>query len=135
MNTLSIKQSISQALAAIALVVLPANMAFAAEDAGGGIMSLVPLVLIMVIFWVLLIRPQQKRMKEHAEALNALKKGDKIITGGGILGRIMQIKDNVVTVEITDGVSVRVKQDTIAGLQESPKPKEKTSEKKTKAGK
>ncbi len=129
MNTLSIKHSISKAVVAISVALLPANIALAAEDAGGGIMSLIPLLLIMVIFWVLLIRPQQKRMKEHAEALKALKKGDKVVTGGGLLGRITQIKDNIATIEIADGVSVRVKLDTITGLQESPKPQEKKDKK------
>lgn len=88
-------------------------------------MSLLPLILIMVIFWVLLIRPQQKRMKEHADMIQNLKKGNKIVTGGGILGQITQIKDGIATVEIAEGVLVKVKQDTIAGLQDKPEPKAK----------
>jgi len=132
MNKISaLKQHISRAMLALTAALLPAHTAFAAAPANNadGFTQLIPLVLIMVIFWVLLIRPQQKRMKEHAETIQALKKGDKIITGGGLLGRITQIKDGIATVEVADGVLVRVKQDTIAGLQESPKPQEKQEKK------
>jgi len=106
-------------------------MAFAEAAASGsdGITQLIPLVLIMVIFWVLLIRPQQKKMKEHNEMLTTIKKGDKVITGGGIFGRVTASKDNVLTIEIAEGVNIKVKQDTISGLQESPEPKAKKATK------
>ncbi len=132
MNTSTQRNMISKAALSLSLALLPANVAMAAAapaDNGGGLVQLMPLILIMVIFWVLLIRPQQKRMKEHAEIIKNLKKGDKIITGGGLLGRITQIKDGIATVEVADGVQVRIKQDTIAGLQELP---QKTEAKKTK---
>ncbi len=126
MNDSTLISMISKAVAALSAALLPANFAFAAAaNDGGGIISLLPLILIMVIFWVLLIRPQQKRMKEHADMIQNLKKGNKIVTGGGILGQITQIKDGIATVEIAEGVLVKVKQDTIAGLQEKPEPKAK----------
>jgi preprotein translocase subunit YajC len=130
MNTSTLKLNISKAIVALSIALLPANLAFAeAAQGGGGIMSLVPLILIMVIFWVLLIRPQQKRMKEHAELIKSLKKGDKVITGGGIYGRITNVKDGVAMVEIADGVIIKIKQDTIVGLQGSPKKQEKKDKK------
>lgn len=72
--------------------------------------SFLPLVLIFVVFWFLMIRPQQKRMKEHRALVSAAKKGDKIVTNGGILGMISKAVDgeNDVEVEIATGVKVRV---------------------------
>jgi len=124
MNFSTRKHNISKAIVALSIALLPANMAFAEAAAGGdGIMSLIPLVLIMVIFWVLLIRPQQKRMKAHADMIQAVKKGDRVVTGGGILGRITNIKDGIASVEIAEGVTIQVKQDTITDLQEKPETK------------
>jgi len=129
MNTSTLRQIISKAALVLSAALLPANVAFAEGGDGGGFASLIPLILIMVIFWVLLIRPQQKRMKEHAAIIKALKKGDKVITGGGIYGRITSVKDDVVMIEIADGVIIKAKQDTVGGLQESPKPQEKKDKK------
>ncbi len=130
MNTSTLQNIISKAAMALSIALLPANLAHAeAASGGGGFASLIPLILIMVIFWVLLIRPQQKRMKEHAELIKELKKGDKVITGGGIYGRITNVKDGVAMVEIADGVIIKTKQDTIVGLQESPKKQEKKDKK------
>ncbi len=126
MNNSTLTSMISKAVAALSVALLPANFAFAAAASdGGGIMSLLPLILIMVIFWVLLIRPQQKRMKANAEMIQNIKKGNKVVTGGGILGRVTNIKDGIATIEIAEGVSIKVKQDTITDLQESPEPKAK----------
>jgi len=89
-----------------------------AEAGGGdsGFASLIPLVLIMVIFYFLLIRPQQKKLKEHRRLVDELKKGDSILTGGGLYGRVINVKDDVLQIEIAEGVRVKVKRDTIAGL-------------------
>ena len=74
-----------------------------------GIAQFIPLILIFVIFYFLLIRPQQKKVKEHKAMVDNLKKGDKIVTSGGITGTITRIVDNdKVEVEITDNVVVEV---------------------------
>jgi len=90
--------------------------AFAADAAGGGFSQLVPLILIMVIFYFLLIRPQQKRVKEHKSMVDSLKKGDKVITNGGIFGQIIDVKDDHMKVEIADGVRIKIQRDSIVSL-------------------
>jgi preprotein translocase subunit YajC len=89
--------------------------------AGGGPLSIVanPLVMIVlmfVIFYFLLIRPQQKRAKEHRALLDNLKKGDKIITNGGILGEIVSISDQIMVLEVADKVRIKVGRSYVAGL-------------------
>ncbi|MCW8836444.1 MAG: preprotein translocase subunit YajC [Rhodospirillales bacterium] len=84
-------------------------------DAASGIASLLPLVLIFVVFYFLLIRPQQKKMKEHKAMLSAVRRGDKIVTGGGIIGTVTKvINDDEVQVEISEGIKVRVRRSMIA---------------------
>ncbi len=88
----------------------------AGGDAGGfgGIMSLLPLVLIFVVFYFLLIRPQQKKIKAHREMVTKLRRGDSVVTGGGIIGKVTKvIDDNRVQVEIADDVRVEVARGTI----------------------
>jgi preprotein translocase subunit YajC len=76
-----------------------------------------PLVLIFAIFYFLMIRPQQKKMKEHQAKLSAIRRGDRIVTGGGILGRVNKaVDDNEVEVDIADGVRVRILRSTIADV-------------------
>jgi len=91
------------------------NNAYAAEQASAGdaFMSLAPLIIIFVIFYFLLIRPQQKRLKAHREMIGDLKKGDKIITAGGVLGTVNHVNDDIVKLDIADGVRIQVKRDTI----------------------
>lgn len=93
----------------------------AAGAPGGGmesLMSLAPLVLIFVVFYFLLIRPQQKKLKEHKGMLEALRRGDRVVTGGGIIGTIVKVGNNEddVTVEIAEGVRVRVLRGTITSV-------------------
>ena len=86
---------------------------------GGGssqILSFLPIILIFVIFYFLLIRPQQKQKKEHQNLLSNLKEGDNVLTSGGIYGRITGIKDDRITVEISDKVRVKVNRGHIAGV-------------------
>ncbi len=83
---------------------------------GGGLLSLLPLVVIFVVFYFLLIRPQQKRAKQHREMVSALKKGDEIVTGGGILGKITDTDESFVTVEIADNVSIKVQRHSVAQM-------------------
>jgi preprotein translocase subunit YajC len=84
---------------------------------GSGFLSFLPIILIFVIFYFLLIRPQQKRAKEHRNVLSNIKVGDNVLTSGGIYGKITGIKDNVITVEISDKVRVKVSRGHIAGVE------------------
>ena len=86
----------------------------AAFGAGGGIASFIPLILIFVVFYFLLIRPQQKQAKEQQQFLNDLKNGNKVITKGGIHGTITGLTDTVVTLEIAQDVRVKVSRSAIA---------------------
>ena len=89
----------------------------AAAGGGSGFEALLPLVLIFVVFYFLLIRPQQKKMKAHKEMLGMVRRGDKIVTGGGIIGTVTRvIDDNELTVEISKGVRVKVQRGTISGI-------------------
>jgi preprotein translocase subunit YajC len=105
-------------------------------EGGGGFLAtpLMPIILMLAIMWFLLIRPQQKKQKEHREMINALKKGDMIITSGGLYGRITGLSDHSVTVEIADKVRVKVSRGHVAALAQpavkqpapAPPPKEKS---------
>ncbi len=75
---------------------------------GGGFAALVPLLLMFAIFYFLLIRPQQKKQKKHRELLSSLKKGDTVVTVGGLHGRITGITETVITLEIAEKVRVKV---------------------------
>ncbi|QTA82428.1 Sec translocon accessory complex subunit [Desulfonema limicola] len=86
----------------------------------GGIASLVPLILMFVIFYFLLIRPQQKKAKEHQEMLKNLKKGDRIITNGGLYGQIIALDTESISLEIADKVRVKIGRGYVAGLLKSP---------------
>ena len=77
------------------------------------LMGILPWLLIFVIFYVLMIRPQQRRVKEHQNAISAVKKGDEVVTGGGIRGRVTKVSDEEAEVEIAQGVKVRVVKSTI----------------------
>ena len=90
-----------------------------AQGQGGGLLGFLPLVLIFVIFYFLLIRPQQKRAKEQKEMLDNLKKGDKVITSGGEYGVIEEVKPNTVIVKIAENVRVKYGKAYIAGLRQS----------------
>ena len=81
---------------------------------GGGLMSFLPLIIIFVIFYFLLIRPQQKRAKEHREMVTKLAKGDEVVTNGGLLGRVTDLDDSYLSVEIASGVTVKVQRQAVA---------------------
>ena len=85
-----------------------------ASGGQGLLVQLLPLILIFVVFYFLLIRPQQKRVKQHKEMVNSLKPGSTVVTSGGIVARITKILDeNFISVEVSDGVIVKLKRDTI----------------------
>ncbi len=82
--------------------------------AAGVLVGILPWLAIFVIFYMLMIRPQQRRVKEHQAAIAAVKKGDEVITGGGIRGRVTKVSDDEAEVEIANGVKVRVVKSTIS---------------------
>jgi preprotein translocase subunit YajC len=91
--------------------------------AGFDLISLMPLVLIFVVFYFLLIRPQQKKMKAHRELIATLKRGDKVLTAGGIIGTVVKVEDdNTLLVEIAKDIRVRVARSTISELLSKPAP-------------
>ena len=103
-------------LAALALVLF-ADSAFAQAATGqSGLLGFLPLVVIFVLFYFLLIRPQQKKQKEHRSMVDALSAGDEIVTGGGVLGKVTDVGDQFVTVEIADGVAIKVQKHTIGAV-------------------
>ena len=89
----------------------------AGTGAGGGFASFIPLILIFVVFYFLLIRPQQKQAKQHQAYLSDLKKGNKVITKGGVYGEITGLTDSVLTLEIAENVRIKVAREAIAGPQ------------------
>ncbi len=83
---------------------------------GAGFISFVPLLLMFAIFYFLLIRPQQKKSKQHRELLGALKKGDKVVSSGGLHGIVTGLTDDVVTMEIAPKVRVKVSRGSISAV-------------------
>jgi preprotein translocase subunit YajC len=94
------------------------NYLLMAQPASGGaapnpIMTFLPLILIIVVFYFFMIRPQMKKQKEVAAFRNSLAKGDKVITTGGIYGKIVEMKDNTVLLQVDDNVKIRVDKSAI----------------------
>jgi len=87
------------------------------------LIQFLPLVLIFVVFYFLLIRPQQRKAKDHKTMLDALRRGDRVVTGGGIIGTVARVENpEEVTVDIADGVRVRVLRSTISNVLAKPDP-------------
>ena len=104
----------------------------AAGGSSSGLMQMAPLVLIFVVFYVLVIRPQSKKAKELQNMLKELKKGDDVVTQGGVIGRITGIKEggDEVTLQVQEGVRLRILRSAITGLRKiGEKPAEKPAEK------
>ncbi|MEE8499415.1 MAG: preprotein translocase subunit YajC [Kiloniellales bacterium] len=103
----------------------------AAGDSGGGMLQLLPLVLIFVVFYFLLIRPQQKKAKVHRSMVEAVKRGDKVITGGGLVGTVTKASEgSEIQVEIADGVRVKVLRHTLTEILTKPDPASRAGAKK-----
>ncbi|MFQ5535289.1 MAG: preprotein translocase subunit YajC [Sphingomonadales bacterium] len=101
--------------------------AFAQTAAGGGgdsiFVQFLPLILIFAVFYFLLIRPQQKKAKEHREMVGAVRRGDTVVTGGGLIGKVSKvIDDHEAMVEIAEGVRVRVIKATLADVRGKTEP-------------
>ncbi|MBI3620890.1 MAG: preprotein translocase subunit YajC [Nitrospirae bacterium] len=88
----------------------------AASGPAGGLLSLVPFLLIFVLFYVLMILPQQRQRKKHQQMLDALKKGDRVVTTGGLIGAVTNIHNDVVTVQVAENVKVKVLRSAVASL-------------------
>jgi len=107
------------------MLVSPAY-AQAAGDGGSGLVSLLPLVLIFVVFYFLLIRPQQKKMKAHRTLVEGLRRGDKVVTAGGLIGNVSKVvSDTELQVEVADGIRVRVVRSTIQDVLSKTEPADK----------
>jgi len=87
---------------------------------GGGLGAFLPLIIIFAIFYFLLIRPQQRKSKQHKQLLSELRKGDKVVSSGGLHGLITGMSDDVLTVEISPKVRVKISRSSIAGVVRRP---------------
>ncbi len=99
--------------------------AFAQSAGGAGAFgSFVPLILIFAIMYFLLIRPQQKKVKEHKAMVEAVRRGDQVVTQGGVIGKVTKVKDgeNEIEVEISKGVNVRIVKSTVAQVMSKTEP-------------
>jgi preprotein translocase subunit YajC len=104
------------------MLISPAYAQTGGAPAGFDLISLMPLVLIFVVFYFLLIRPQQKKMKTHREMIGAIKRGDKVLTAGGIIGSVVKVEesDDVLLVEIAKDIRVRIARSTISDVLNKP---------------
>ena len=89
---------------------------------GGLVIQLAPFLLIFVVFYFLLIRPQQQRMKKHREMVENLRRGDEVVTAGGMIGKVTRIAETEVTVELAEGVRVKVIMHTISEVRARTEP-------------
>ena len=88
----------------------------AGGSAGGSLLGFLPLILMLVVFYFLMIRPQQKRMKEHGAMVEALKKGDEVVTNGGLGGTVTKVGDSYMLMRVADNVEVSVQKAAVAAL-------------------
>lgn len=101
----------------------PAYAQAAGGGLGGGLAGMLPLVLIFGIMYFLMIRPQQKKIKQHQAMVAALRKGDQVVTAGGLIGKVVKVgADNQIDVEIATGVKVKVVQHTISQVLNKTEP-------------
>jgi preprotein translocase subunit YajC len=93
-------------------------MSSSGQGGGGGMGMLLPIILIFVIMYFLMIRPQQKKHREHQQMIQALRKGDRVLTSGGLYATVLNIKEkeNIVVIKIADNVKVEIQRNSIAGL-------------------
>ena len=78
--------------------------------------QVLPLALIFLVFWFLIIRPQSKRMKDHKSKIEAVKRGDQVVTGGGLIGKVTKVEEGVVEVELAPGMKVRALKSTLTDI-------------------
>jgi preprotein translocase subunit YajC len=90
--------------------------------AAGGLISFAPILLIFVIMYFLMIRPQQKKVKEHRAMVEALRRGDQVVTSGGLIGKVVKVNDGEIEVELAPNVKVRVVKSTITQVTSKTEP-------------
>jgi preprotein translocase subunit YajC len=88
----------------------------ATADAAPGWIGFLPIVGMVLIFWFLIIRPQMKRQKEHQAKVSGIKRGDQVVTGGGLVGKVVKVDDNYAEIEIAQGVRVKAVKGTIGDV-------------------
>lgn len=86
------------------------------ENLSDSLTSFLPLVIIFIVFYFLLIRPQTKKAKEHKQMVEAIAKGDEVVTNGGLLGRVVKVGDNFVELELAEGVIVKLQRQAVGNL-------------------
>lgn len=89
---------------------------------GGGLGAVLPFVLVFIVFYFLLIRPQQKRLKQHREMIGSIRRGDVVVTAGGLIGKVAKVDDNELQVDLADGLRVRVVRATISEVRSRTEP-------------
>jgi len=94
-------------------LLIPSAMAQTAGEQPSVLASILPLVFIVVIFWLLIIRPQMKRTKQHRELVSNLAVDDEIVSSGGLLGKVTEVGDNFIKVELADGVLVKMQKSSV----------------------
>lgn len=97
-------------------------LAGGAAGATAGLFAFLPYIAIFAIFYVLMIRPQQQRAKAHRDLIDGVKKGDEVVTGGGIIGKVVRVADSEVDVEVAAGVKLRVVKATLADVRDRTLP-------------
>ena len=103
-----------------ALAETAATAASATSDSGSMITSMLPLFVILAVFYFMVIRPQSKRLQSHRDMINNLKKGDKVVTGGGLIGKIKKlVGDDELIIELAEGVEAHVVRSTIMMIKET----------------
>ncbi|MEO0385909.1 MAG: preprotein translocase subunit YajC [Pseudomonadota bacterium] len=103
----------------------PAYAQAAGGSAAGGLAGFIPIILIFAIMYFLMIRPQQKKIKQHQAMVAALRRGDQVITQGGLIGKVTKVKDDTeLELELAEGVKVRVVRNTIAQVMNKTEPAE-----------
>lgn len=98
------------------MLISPAFAQAAGGGFGGGLGAFLPLILIFVVFYFLLIRPQQKKAKAHRDMVGNVRRGDSVVTGGGIIGKVTKVMDERLQVQIADGVKVQIARGTLSDV-------------------
>ena len=106
------------------MLISPAYAQDAAAPGGFDPVFLIMMVAMFAVFWFLVIRPQQKRAKEHQNMLKGIKSGDQVVTNGGIIGRVAKVEDGILMLDIADGVRVKCQQSMVADLVKKSEPRD-----------